>query len=301
MEVIELDKQQPLKEQNLSLLLGNFDGVHLGHQELIFEAKKEGQGKIAVLLFSESPAKFIDNGKDHRELTPLDKKISIFQSQGVDIAYILKADKSLFALSPEEFIEKILKPINPSLIVVGEDYRFGYMAQGNHEILKKHFKTHVVSLLTKDGRKVGTQEIVSFLKKGEIEKVTEFLGRPYEIKGKVIKGNGLGHTIDFPTANLSFSQDYILPKNGVYFGLAFLRGLPYKAMINIGTNPTVGRLVNERVEVHLLNASGNFYGQTLYVSFLTFRREEEKFESLKKLQEQLQKDKKALEDYSANM
>lgn len=301
MEVIELDKQQPLKESNLSLLLGNFDGVHLGHQELIFEAKKEGEGKIAVLLFSDSPAKFIDNGKEHRELTPLDKKISIFQSQGVDIAYILKAEKSLFALSPEEFIEKILKPINPSLIVVGEDYRFGYKAQGNPEILQKRFKTRVVSLLTKDGKKIGTQEIVSFLKKGEIEKVTEFLGRPYEIKGTIIKGNGLGHTIGFPTANLSFSEDYILPKNGVYFGLAFLRGLPYKAMINIGTNPTVGNLVNERVEVHLLNASGNFYGQTLYVNFLTFRREEKKFDDLKKLQEQLAKDKKALEDYSSNM
>lgn len=301
MEVIELDKREPLKEKNLSLLLGNFDGVHLGHQELIFEAKMKGEGKIAVLLFSESPSRFIENGKNHKELTPLDKKISIFQSQGIDIAYILRSERSLFSLSPEDFIRKILQPLNPSLIVVGEDYRFGYRAEGNPALLEKYFKTDVVPLLMKEGRKIGTQEIISFLKNGEVDKAAEFLGRPYEIKGTITKGNGLGHTIGFPTANLALAEDYLLPKNGVYFGLAFLRGLPYKAMINIGNNPTVGKLVNERVEVHLLNASGNFYGQTLYVNFLAFRREEEKFENLEKLKEQLEKDKKALDDYSSNI
>lgn len=300
MEIIRLAVQEPLKEKNLSLLLGNFDGVHLGHQELIFDARIHGEGKVAVLLFSESPAKFINNGKDHKELTPLDAKISVFRSLGVDIVYILKAESSLFSLSPIEFIEKVLIPLNPSLVVVGEDYRFGYKAQGDPDLLKKHFKTDVVPIFKKGSKKVGTQEIISFLKNGEIEKATQFLGRSYEIKGKVVKGNGLGHTIGFPTANLSLSEDYVLPKNGVYFGLAFLRGMPYKAMINIGRNPTVGNLVNERVEVHILYASGNFYGETLYVDFLTFRRDEQKFNSLEELKEQLEKDKEALNAYRLN-
>lgn len=297
MEIVYLDKQKPAKEDHLALLLGNFDGVHLGHQELIFKAKVKGEGRIGVLLFSESPSKFIVNGKSVSELTPLDKKLSLFASYGIDIAYIVKAEPSLFSLSPEEFMEQILSPISPSLIVVGTDYRFGYRAMGNAETLEKRFKVVAVPLKEIEGTKVGTREIITYLKQANIEKANEFLGRPYEIKGKVVQGNHLGRTISFPTANLALEGNYVLPMTGVYFGVGYLRGVPYKAMINIGSNPTIGNVKEERVEAYLLNAKGDFYGAILYLSFLYFRRGETKFENIELLKEQLDADKLALIDY----
>lgn len=300
MDVIYLDKQTPTKEKNLTLLLGNFDGVHLGHQELIFEAKVRGEGKIGVLLFSENPSKFIPNGKSVHELTPLDKKLSLFSSYGVDIAYVVKSEPSLFTLSPNEFIDSIIKVIGPSLIIVGTDYRFGYKASGDVKILRDHFKVVAVPLKEINGIKVGTKEIITFLSKGDIDSANAFLGRPYEIKGKVIQGNHLGRTISFPTANLLLDGDYVLPMTGVYFGIAYLRGLPYKAMINIGNNPTIGTVKETRVEAYLLNANGNFYDATIYLTFLYFRRPETKFENIESLKRQLDADKLALIDYLPN-
>lgn len=295
---IELNGNQIEKIDKLTILLGNFDGVHLGHQTLIFEAKKRTSGPIGVVVFSDNPAKYIGSGKSQKCLTGFERKLRLFEERGIEYGFILKAEPSLFALSPEEFMHKYIDAISPSLIVVGEDYRFGKMAKGNPETLRTRYEVVTVPLLMMDEHKIGTKEIIESLESGDISLANKMLGYPYEISGKVIEGRHLGRTIGYPTANIDYSDDAVLPKVGVYLGLAFWRGIPYKAMISVGHNPTAGRLEKPSLEAYLLGANGSFYGETVYLDFLSFRREEKNFSSLEGLKKQLDEDKQALIDYS---
>ena len=275
----------------LTLLLGTFDGIHLGHQQLILEGKKRTEGDLGVLLFSANPADYFDNGKSHSVLTSLEDKLRLFASFGLDVAYILLIDKAFFDLTPERFIETILVPLHPERIVVGTDYSFGKKAEGTDALLKEKFSLDVVSLLDYEGRKVSTQRIISDLANGDLSSANGQLGRDYEIHGLIAHGYENGRKIGFPTANLEMQTPYALPKSGVYEGLVYLRGRPYESLINVGTNPTVGLLKHQRVECYLEGFEGEAYGETIYVSFHQRLRDEIKFASLDELKEQLEKDK----------
>ena len=152
----------------------------------------------------------------------------------------------------------------------------------------------VVPLCEIGGIKVSTQSIISFLKEGNLRQANAFLGRPYQLVGKVVRGFQNGRKIGFPTANLALDAPYVLPKSGVYLGLCYVDGLPYKSLINIGANPTVGLLKQNIVECYLEGLDKDIYGSRLYVDFLSYVREEKKFDSLQDLEAQILIDRRLL-------
>lgn len=291
METIYLDKANIQSIPNLSICLGTFDGLHIGHQQLLIKAVSDSSGPVGILLFDSNPADIIDNGKRHRILTSLEDKIVLLNKLRLDYAFIVKADASFFSASPKDFIENYLLPLGVKKAFVGSDYRFGKAAEGDPSFLSKFIQVEEIPLLSIKGEKVSTQKIASLIEEGKIEDANGLLGRPYEIKGKIVEGYQNGRKIGFPTANLSLSSPYVLPRDGVYKGLGFLRGFPYQSMINVGKNPTLGLLKQDVVEAYLEGFKDTAYNETLYIDFLSFLREEKKFKDLEELSKQLQKDR----------
>ena len=291
--VFSLGEVPPLSSK-LTLCLGNFDGVHRGHQSLIFEARKRSEGDVGVLLFDQNPSVFFPSEKSPAVLNSLDDKCVRFSGLGVDVAYIVKVSAAFFALSPEEFIEKVLAPLKPSALVVGTDYTYGAKAEGNLASLQKSFSVYPVDLLEEEGHKISTQSIIKEIQKGDLKEANAELGYPYQVKGRIAHGLENGRKIGFPTANLALDVPYALPKAGVYLGVAYLRGRPYRSLINVGNNPTIGLLKHPIIEAYLSGFEGEAYGETLYLEFDSFLREEKKFANLDELRLAIEEDKKAL-------
>ena len=274
-----------------TILLGTFDGVHRGHQALVLKARMEGMDPIGALLFDRNPAEVLPIGKRKEVLTSMEDKVRLLRGLGVERFYLLSPTFDYMGLSAEDFLEKVLVPLAPQALAFGEDYRFGKGALGTREMLRARFTTIESPLLELEGGKVSTQRIGSLLEKGDMEGARLLLGRPYEIQGKIVPGLRNGHRLGFPTMNLSLSAPYILPKEGVYFGLCHRLGKIYRAIVNVGRNPTIGVLREEKVEAHLLDyPPEEGYGGTLYVEFLSFLREERRFPDLEGLKEQLRRD-----------
>lgn len=277
---------------NAALLLGNFDGVHKGHQELIRIAK-ENSKNVSVLLFDVNIGKLLSSpNKGRKELTSLEDKLSIFDSFGIDRAYIVKTDISFLSLSKDRFISEVLKKIDPKLIVVGEDYSFGYKGEGDVSYLKGFFNVISSPLVNDKYGKISTRTIKKLIEEGDIETANDELGYLYSLKGEVIHGLENGRKIGFPTANISLDEDYVIPKKGVYAGYTNINNEEYQSIINIGDNPTIGALNKNILESHLLNYSDDLYGKEIKVSFLKYLRDEKRFSSLEELREQLEYDKK---------
>lgn len=279
----------------LTLLLGNFDGCHRGHYELVKEAKIKGEGDLGVLFFEGNPASILHH-KSEKVLTSTDDKIRLFSSFGFDAVFLLPLSSEILQKSKEDFLKQYLEPLHPSLIVVGEDYSFGYKGGGKVNDLALKFPTSVVPLLSENGHKIGTQDIIRLLEKGDIEEANRELGRAYEIHGKITYGLQNGRKIGFPTANLELDIPYVLPHTGVYKTLSYVRGIPHLSLTNIGNNPTIGVLKHPVIETFIEGFQGEIYGETLYVSFLSFLREERKFSSLVELKRQIEIDKTHLFD-----
>jgi len=279
-----------------TICLGNFDGFHRGHQQLVIDATLKSEGRCGVLLFDRNPADFINNGKSKRVISSLEDKIRILEKLRIDVLYVVHVDKAFFELSADDFIERYLLPIHVKQVFVGKDFRFGKGAKGTPEVLKKYFEVEVESLAADKNEKISTRRIITLLEEGKIEEANELLGRNYEITGKVVHGLHNGTKLGFPTANMELSVPYVVPKNGVYEGLVFVNGLPHRALVNVGINPTIGVLKNATVEVYIDNFSGDVYGKTLYLDFLERIRDEITFTSLDELKNQLQKDKMWLDN-----
>ncbi len=294
MQLIHFDKNSNLLK-GAALLLGDFDGVHLGHQELVKAALSYKDIPHAALLFDQDPSFFLDNGKSKRILTTLEDKIALFESLGLDTAYIIHVDSSFFSLTPEEFIDAYLRPIEPYVLISGSDYRFGKKAAGDVTLLAKSFRLKTVDLLYREEKKIASRDIKKMISDGLVEVAQEELGRPYCLKGVVHEGFHNGRTIGFPTLNLHLEEPYILPKGGVYLTETEINGKRYKSITNIGTNPTVGLLHHERVESYLKGFEGNAYEERISVYFLKRIRDEKKFSSLDELRAQLEKDKALLD------
>ena len=283
---IDINKEYLLKENNkINLCLGFFDGLHLGHLELINTALKAGE--TAVMTFDVLPNFNSKNNINSDILTSLDDKKNLLEDIGVKYLYILKMSKELLNLSKNQFIEKILKKINPQSIFVGEDYRFGYEAKGTPDYLKKYFDVHIVPLKQKNNRKISSRYIKELINEGKMDEIPNYLGRNYSINGKVIRGFANGRKIDFPTANIELNSPYVIPKIGVYMGCAIFLSMTYKAIISISNHPTIQELNKPIIEVHLINYNGDLYGQNIKVEFVSFMRNIQKFESLDELKNQL--------------
>lgn len=296
-QIIYLDSQYTRRdEERLTLVLGYFDGLHIGHQSLFEYAdgiKNEKGGLTSVLLFDESPAKILSSGKSIKCITSLGDKVSLLECLGVDIIYLVHVDEGFLATRKDEFMDMVEYMIRPDDIVIGTDYTFGHKAEGKVPDLEARFgdSVHAIELMQEDGKKVSSKGIIKLIEEGKIAEVNGLLGRDYSIVGEVVKGLQNGRTIGFPTANLSLMDDYVLPKVGVYGGAVYLsNGDAYPSIINVGSNPTVKEETPVHVEAYLDGFDGDIYGEYIQVAFSFFIREETTFKNLEELKEQLSKD-----------
>lgn len=291
MEIIQFSFGEKLEAvPDLILCLGFFDGVHLGHQKLIKKAKKEGY-KLGILTFNQSPAYVLGNKLVDNCITSISDKADIFEELGVDYLYLMDFNRQVLGVTKDQFIDKVLLAINPYQICCGPDYHYGARAEGDVAYLKQFFNVKVNDFENIKDKKISSREIMSLIKQGEMEQVTEMLGRPYRINGTVMTGFKNGEKIDFPTANLKLEYEYVFPKEGVYVGYAYVYGDKYKAIINVGTHPTINPLAAPAIEVHLIDFNGNLYGKNIFAEFIKFVREEKKWDSLEDLKAQLNRDK----------
>lgn len=289
MKTIQLDYKniEPFKEK-LSLCLGYFDGIHIGHQKLVSEASKNSKYKVGLLTFNVPVSSFIDNGKAKEVISSLDDRFKILSRFNIDYYFVMHIDKDFLNMSSEQFIS-LLEKFGVKELFIGEDYRFGKMAKGNPQDLSKHFDTHVVSLLNEGNKKISTESIIKHIKNGELEESKVLLGRNYMISGIVSKGNGIGHTIGFPTMNLKTPVDYVLPKYGVYKTIAYLDNIPHISLTNVGIKPTING-DTPTIEVHIPGFKDDAYGRNLSIEFIEFIRPEIKFSSLEELKKQISED-----------
>ena len=280
----------PINEEQISLCLGFFDGIHLGHQTIIKKAKKEGY-KVGVLTFDNSPAFVTGIINENLCLTSIADKAEYLSDMDVDFLYLMHFDKEATNITKDQFIHEVLKPLNPVKIFCGDDFTFGARGEGNAKYLSMYMPVEVVPLQKMDGVKIASRDIKKLIQTHRIQKANELLGRPYRINGLVVDGQHQGRSIDFPTANLKLDYPYVFPDFGVYMGYAEVYGKRYKAIINVGTHPTVIPLYKPIIEVHIIGFEGNIYGKDIFVEFIDYMRSEKKFDSVLELKEQLEKDR----------
>ena len=278
--------------------LGNFDGIHKGHQKLMkrnVEISRSQNLVSSVLLFKENSKKTLRDEKEY--LTSIDDKIEILSDLGIDTFCILDFNEKFRSLSPKDFISKILyDKLNTKYVIIGEDYKFGKDALGNRKTLKKYedyysYKTEVVDFELDGGEKISSRTIRELIKKGQIEKANKYLNRYYKIRGEVVHGHQRGRTLNFPTANLKTNFSYIIPADGVYLTrIKVLDGYHY-ALSNIGSNPTFENDIRN-IETYILDFDKDIYEENISIEFLEFFRSDIKFNSKEELIEQMESDKK---------
>ena len=295
MKIIDFDiNNTPVNDKDLVLCLGFYDGLHLGHQKLINKALDEGY-PVGVMTFDVAPAVLLGK-KENYSLTSTFDKADILEDMGVKYLYLMHFEKETLGVTKDEFIEKVLKPLNPKKIFVGSDYKFGALGEGDAKYLKNFFDVEVVELEKVNNLKISSKKIRELVEEGKMEKAASFLGRPYRIAGLVVEGEHNGQRIDFPTANLDLDYTYVFPKEGVYMGYAYFLNRKRKAMICVGTHPTIHQLMKPIIEVHIIDFNENLYGRELYVDFVSFIRPVMQFASMDELREQLLKDEEKVKN-----
>ncbi len=289
--------------QNPVLTVGTFDGVHLGHRKIIARLRdlaKAINGESVIFTFDPHPRKIVAPAETSlRLLTTLDEKIELFQQSEIDHLIIYPFTPEFAQLSYEQFVEQILVgQIQTKSLVVGYDHKFGKGRQGDFEFLKtcadRHeFQIEKLDVLLINESNVSSTKIREAIQIGDFETANAYLGYPFALHGTVVEGQKLGRQIQFPTANIEASDpDKIIPGYGVYAVQAKVQNKTYLGMLNIGSRPTVNRNADHRsIEVHLFDFDSDIYGEHLELIFFRKLREEQKFESLDALKEQLARDK----------
>ena len=294
MEVI-VDPQKPV-DFSTSAAIGNFDGVHLGHREiinLINDIANQKSTKSCLLTFEPHPQKVLA-GRDVSLIVPVNEKLSLLEQAGVDYAVSLRFTKELSQLSAEEFVQDVLiKTLRIKDIVVGPDFMFGKNRSGNADMLKEMgkkcgFETHIINPRKLGDEVISSSMIRQNIVEGNILKLNDLLGYKYFLNGIIVEGEKRGREIGFPTANLD-TQWELLPKPGVYATISWLGGSRYKSITNIGFRPTFGK--NKLlIETHLFDFSDTVYGEEIRVEFYQRLRDEKKFEGVEDLIAQIKLD-----------
>ncbi|RUM48883.1 MAG: bifunctional riboflavin kinase/FMN adenylyltransferase [Hydrogenothermus sp.] len=289
-------KDIPLKE-NTACSIGNFDGFHEGHLKVLETLKKEAKKrnlKTVVISFNPHPRE-VFTGETLCKITNLETKKEFLKKLGIDYFLVISFTKEFAKKTPDEFIDFLKNNLNCKLVVVGQDWKFGKDKKGDINYLKNFIEVIPVQkvLLNKD--KLGSSVLRKLLKEGNIEKINQLINRIYCLKGKIVKGQGLGKELGFPTINVD-PQENLCLKYGVYAGFIEINGKVYKSAINFGIKPTFeGK--NPLIEAHIIqnfNEEINQYFAKVY--FIKYIREEKKFESVKKLKNQILMDVKKIEE-----
>ena len=280
--------------------LGNFDGVHLGHQHLIskvVQASREKGGQSLVVGFEPHPVKILAPEVQFQRLYSLEANAEEIEKLGVDIFAILHFNQKVAEREPLDFLKSfIIEPFSPKILFLGYDFRFGYQRKGSAELVSKHKvelgieEVFEGEAILQEGLPISSSRIRKALKQGEVEKCTQLLGRPYSLLGKVTKGAQRGRRLGFPTANFQCSNNELVPKGGVYVTFVEWQGRTYEALTNIGCKPTFNEPHEMSTETHILDFNEDLYGQELKVFFHRRLRDEIQFQSEEALVVQIRKD-----------
>lgn len=297
MRVIEGNYKILQNDEPLTITMGNFDGLHLGHQQLIDRVISYRDTKHAVLTFNPHPSSVLRK-QPFRTLTQKEDKIELFSRFALDYAFIVNFDDSFSELSVKGFID-FLRAIKVERIIVGRDARFGFRGEGTIADLKKYFYVDVLDDLIFNHTRVSTTYIKDYLMQGDLDAAKRLLNRNYSIKGIVVHGNRIGHKLGFPTANIDY-DNYFLPKNGVYYVRILYQNVWHTAMANIGNNPTLNFTSEKRLEVYILDFKKTIYGEVLDILFMQYIRPEMKMKNKRQLIKQLKLDEKMVRKLSSS-
>jgi riboflavin kinase / FMN adenylyltransferase len=289
----------PSLKKGVSLSIGNFDGVHLGHQKIIRSAIQAGLKRnipTGVFTFKTHPQNVLHPEKRVSAILSLPQKMEVIQKLNPSFCMVAEVRNSFFFMSPEEFIEEILvKKFHIRVITLGQNFRFGCKASGSIDDLKKYqekfgYRLKVISLIQFQGQTISSTRIRKAIQDLEFNLANRLLGRKIFFEGRVVLGKGIGKSLGFPTANLS---KVFLPKeiHGVYEVGVWLNQKKYSGLLNAGWNPTVSSSKSRIIEIYLpLYRGSDFYCATLTFQIIRKLREEKKFKSLIELQKQIQRD-----------
>lgn len=312
-----ISNRLPFRRVRCVATVGVFDGIHLGHQFILKKvretARKKGLSSL-LITFDIPPQQFLNKGKllHHRRpekafigsLAGKDEKIDLVSLLGIDYLWFLRTERSLLKLSAQSFINYIQKYFNIEKLIVGEDFRFGHKGTGDLSDLKKlagehRFDLSIIRKKVKNNKIISSSLIRQLIQKGNLSQARQLLGRCFSLRGRVVKGRGMGSKLGLPTANV-FAPDYVIPARGVYAAYVILGKKTYLSAINIGMLPTFGKVKGLAVEAHILNFKKNIIGKPIKIVFLERLREEKKFSSSGALVSAISKDIKHLTSkYSA--
>ena len=286
------------KIRKLAVTIGIFDGVHCGHQKILKKLVSDShrlKTKSLVITFSPHPRKILNHGSMIPFLTSLEHRFKLIENLRVDFFHIIRFTKSLSRMEPDEFVKKVLiDKFNIKMLIVGQDFLLGNKRGGDFSLLKSlskkyNFRLFGVKPVKIKGKVISSTRIRNSIEKGDLKNASLMLGRPVSILGTVVRGKAIGRKIGFPTANINPHHEAISP-SGVYAVDVRIDKKIYKAVLNIGIRPTLGKDKEPTVEIHILQFKKNIYGKNIEIIFKRKIRDEKKFPSLEKLRMQIKKD-----------
>jgi riboflavin kinase / FMN adenylyltransferase len=296
---IDFAKLKPLSYKSSIITIGNFDGVHLGHQAIITKALEKAQSKnqpVILLTFFPNPFDYFNPHIDSVYLsTPHEREVRLLEL-GVDRVITFCFDRDFAELSARKFLTGLKRKLGLSALVVGQDFVLGKNRQGTIPVLKAigtelSFTVETITPVQCGGQEISSTAIRQLLDRGQVADAAEMLGQLYAIDGEVIHGSDRGSKIGLPTANLSYWARKKLPAVGVYATIVTLLGQDYRAITNIGFRPTFEDQATRNIETHILNFDGNIYGENLILQFIRKIRDEEKFSGVEAFLAQIERDK----------
>jgi riboflavin kinase / FMN adenylyltransferase len=285
--------------RGIVVALGNFDGVHLGHQAVLRRAVEEGRRrdvKVVAATFHPHPRSVVGTGGPPGLLTPVELRREVLLGYGADEVVVIPFDRDLSRKRPEQFVRDVLVgEIGAEVVVVGENFRFGHRAAGDFHDLERLMReeggTAIAVGVRGAGREgeISSTRIRALISEGEVAEAAALLGRPYVLRGEVVVGDRRGRSIGFPTANVLPDPDAVVPARGVYAGFVLVGEDRYAACTNVGVAPTFDR-AESRVEAYLMDFEGDLYGRVVDVSFAKPIREERRFSGVDELTRQIRRD-----------
>jgi riboflavin kinase / FMN adenylyltransferase len=296
MKIIRAASELKSSGRKVCLAIGFFDGVHLGHQQIIRQTLTDARQHNAfalVVTFDRHPASVVAPQRVPPLIYSLPQKLRVITSLGADNLLLIHFDKPFSEQSGEDFIRNLARDLGQmQSLCVGSNFTFGHKRGGNVARLKTlgeelRFTVHSMAAVSLDGKIVSSTRIRETIRTGDLDAASQMLGRAYSLAGQIVRGDRLGHELGFPTANLD-AAGLLLPPGGVYVVSAEVGGRQHRAVVNIGSRPSVKNPTPQtRVEAHLLNFDGDLYGQEMEITFQEKLREEQKFPSLDALKEQI--------------
>lgn len=281
----------------LLLSIGVFDGVHVGHRAVLrsLVAQRRPGTLVAALTFEHHPQSFLHPGSAPKSITTTDEKINLLDGCGLDVLFLLPFDERIAGLAPEEFLRGVLlRRLHTKLLVVGDNWRYGKGRTGDVQLARQVLETEgcrfeAADLAESGGEKISSSRIRTLIEAREFAQADQLLGSPYTVRGHVTAGDGRGHVLGFPTANLAIEEDKLVPPDGVYGAVAHHDGVDRTAVVSIGTKPTFGGTASV-VEAYLLDFDRSIYGEQVALRAWSFVREQERYDGAAALAQQIGRD-----------